>query len=94
MRIEQKFNAVDILVNSQGLTDLATALEVTSAGLVPVITANLARVFTADARYRPEITARSCPRSLMSPRFQPLSARRGLSSREPIGTHRLFRIGM
>jgi NAD(P)-dependent dehydrogenase (short-subunit alcohol dehydrogenase family) len=46
-RIEQEFGAVDIVVNSQGTTDIRPALEVRQADFNAVIATNLTSVFSS-----------------------------------------------
>lgn len=58
LRIEQEFSVVDILVNSQGITDIRPAVEVTDAGFAAVIATNLTSVFTACSLFGPRMIAR------------------------------------
>jgi NAD(P)-dependent dehydrogenase (short-subunit alcohol dehydrogenase family) len=58
LRIEQQFGSVDILVNSQGITDIRPAVEVTDADFASVIATNLTSVFTASSLFGPGMIAR------------------------------------
>jgi len=57
-RIEEKFGGIDILVNSQGITEIKPALDVTEADFTAVLTTNLTSVFTACTHFGRGMIAR------------------------------------